>query len=236
MPISHEKSVKDSTIIPNELINDLNVPSDTKIILIYLLSKVPPWAVLRSAIKDEYDIDDYVLTRVFEQLEEAGYLTFKTFRNKQDQLVRYGYEVFGKSIINKSDRRNVVQVAQEHYPDEPRTVNPEVHPEELSTSERLQISNNIKRLDFDTANNILRDVECNPNHINSPLLWKEYVYLSAKFSQIRAKKEEKDRATRETNENDHRNLHILQGIEDKKILEQFKGTGPTTALKFMNPI
>jgi len=187
MPILHEKPAKDYTIIPNELINDLSVPPDAKIILMYLISEFPSWAILRSTIKAEFDIDDYVLARIFQQLEEAGYLKFKTCLNEKDLLVRYGYEVYGR----------------------------------------------LKYPDFDTANNTFREFESNP--VNSPLLWKEFVYLSTNFSHIWAKKEEKDRATREANQEFLRNIDIFQEMEKKKQIEQFKGAGPTTALKLMKP-
>lgn len=90
------------TVISNELIKDSRISTESRLIMIYILSKPDKWIINQKEIMNTLNIKKYSCNKAFKELKEFGYIKSNT--NYEGKYISTSYDVYENGDFNKNYR------------------------------------------------------------------------------------------------------------------------------------
>ena len=90
------------TIIPNALIRDTRLSWEARGLLMYLLSQKPDWTVRKTDLERQSQANDFVVSRILKELEEARYIYREQVNDEDSGRFEWVTYVFDSPIPQSS--------------------------------------------------------------------------------------------------------------------------------------
>lgn len=134
------------TIVPNAIINS-DLPLDTKMVLIWLLSKPPTWQLNTKSIATQHNIGKNKVTRIAKDLQKSGHLIIEKL--KTGKAVWHIFDQPGSPVVDPYPQNR--DEALENEVDQPvtRVVDPYPQKPDLANGDALVRTDSLVRTEKD---------------------------------------------------------------------------------------